>query len=135
MDQEKIEAQVLAPLQGRLAEIDALIDGASVAEYLRQSFARGDDQLFEFGPTPDFKDSSMVMAYAFQGNVGLPDRGYYFDKHKAAKLAAYERHIAQVLQLSGAPRSEEHTSELQSLMRISYPGIPLKQQKKKNEKE
>src|SRR3546814_17355470 len=106
MDQEKSEAQGLAPLQGRLAEIDALIDGASVAEYLRQSFARGDDQLFEFGPRPDFKDSSMVMAYAFQGDLGLPDRGYYFDKNKADKLAAYERHIAKMLKLSGAPAAD-----------------------------
>src|SRR3546814_10529342 len=48
----------------------------------------------------------MVMAYAFQGDLGLPDRGYYFDKNKADKLAAYERHIAKVLQLSGAPAAD-----------------------------
>src|SRR3546814_6284391 len=32
---------------------------------------------------------------------------------------------------SGPKRSEEHTSELQSLMRISYAGICFKQQKQK----
>src|SRR3546814_2403936 len=34
--------------------------------------------------------------------------------------------IAQVALPNGAPRSEEHTSELQSLMRISYAGFCLK---------
>src|SRR3546814_8774935 len=36
--------------------------------------------------------------------------------------------------LSGAGRSEEHTSELQSLMRISYAVFCLKKKKKKKEK-
>src|SRR3546814_19291856 len=51
----------------------------------------------------------MVMAYAFQGALGLPDRGYYFDKNKADTLAAYERHIAKVLQLSAAPPADAAT--------------------------
>src|SRR3546814_4560952 len=33
---------------------------------------------------------------------------------------------------AGVPRSEEHTSELQSLMRISYAVFCLKKKKKKN---
>src|SRR3546814_7349189 len=33
---------------------------------------------------------------------------------------------------AAAPRSEEHTSELQSLMRISYAGFCLKKKKKQN---
>src|SRR3546814_4983451 len=35
-------------------------------------------------------------------------------------------------QPEGAPRSEEHTSELQSLMRISYAVFCLKKKKKQN---
>src|SRR3546814_2421339 len=35
-------------------------------------------------------------------------------------------------QIKGAERSEEHTSELQSLMRISYAVFCLKKKKKKN---
>src|SRR3546814_4417336 len=38
--------------------------------------------------------------------------------------------VLEVRQLRGA-RSEEHTSELQSLMRISYAGFCLKKKKKK----
>jgi putative endopeptidase len=106
MDQAKIDAQGIKPLESRLAEIDALDDGASVADYLRRSFARGEGQLFGFGPNADYKDSSMNIAYAFQGGLGLPDRGYYFDADKKAKLDAYRQHVAKVLELSGVPAAD-----------------------------
>jgi len=106
MDSAKVNAQGLKPLQGRLASIDALKDTASIATWLRQSFARGEGSLFGFGPEADFKNSSMNMAYATQGGLGLPDRGYYFDKDKADKLAAYQAHVAKVLELSGVPAAD-----------------------------
>src|SRR3546814_9761878 len=39
-------------------------------------------------------------------------------------------HIMERIELAGAGRSEEHTSELQSLMRISYAVFCLKKKKK-----
>jgi putative endopeptidase len=109
MDQAKIDAQGIEPLKGRLAEIDALTDSASVAAYLRKAFARGEGQLFGFGPEADFKDSKMNIAYATQGGLGLPDKGYYFDADKKDKLAAYEQHVAKVLELSGVPAADAAT--------------------------
>src|SRR3546814_6802629 len=44
--------------------------------------------------------------------------------------SAYVNHVALVRQARGAERSEEHTSELQSLMRISYAVFCLKKKKK-----
>ncbi|MFZ5638879.1 MAG: M13 family metallopeptidase [Pseudomonadota bacterium] len=101
MDEAKINAQGIAPLKSRLDEIDALADGAAVAEHLRKSFARGEQAIFGFGPSPDFKDSTMNIAYVAQAGLGLPDKAYYFDADKKDKLDAYERHIAKVLELSG----------------------------------
>ena len=101
MDEAKINAQGIAPLKSRLDAIDALADGPAVAEHLRQSFAKGEGSLFGFGPNADFDDSSMNIAYVAQGGLGLPDPAYYFDKDKQDKLAAYEQHIAKVLELSG----------------------------------
>ncbi len=106
MDEAKINAQGIAPLKSRLDAIDALTDGAAVAEYLRGSFAKGEGTLFAFGPNPDFKDSSINIAYAFQGGLGLPDKSYYFDTDKKDKLAAYEQHVAKVLALSGIPEAD-----------------------------
>ena len=101
MDQERIEAQGIEPLKPRLAEIDALADTAAIADYLRKAYAKGEGMLFSFGPEADFKNSSMNIAYAIQGGIGLPDKGYYFDADKKDKLAAYRQHVAKVLELSG----------------------------------
>ena len=106
MDQAKIDAAGIAPIQGRLDAINAITDSASIADYMRTTTARGEGDIFGFGPSPDFKDSSMNIAYAFQGGLGLPDRGYYFDKDKADKLAAYQQHVAKVLELSGTPAAD-----------------------------
>ncbi len=103
MDQAKIDAQGIQPLAPKLAEIDKLTDTASIAEYLRQSFAKGEGSLFGFGANADFKDSNTNIAYAAQGGLGLPDKGYYFDADKKAKLEAYQQHVAKVLELSGTP--------------------------------
>ena len=91
------------PLKDRLAAIDALSDGPSVADYLRKVAANGENPLFAFFPLADFKNSSMNIAYAVQGGLGLPDKTYYFDKDKKPIREAYEKHIAKVLELSGVP--------------------------------
>lgn len=103
MDADKINAQGIAPLQGRLDAIAALDSQDKIADYLRSSAAKGENVLFGFGPEADFKDSSNNIAYASQGGLGLPDKGYYFDADKKDKLAAYEQHVAKVLELSGSP--------------------------------
>jgi putative endopeptidase len=106
MDEATINAQGIAPLKDRLASIDALADQAAVADWLRASFSRGEGFLFSFGPEADFKNSDMNIAYATQDGLGLPDKGYYFDKDKQDKLAAYEQHVAKVLALSGVPAAD-----------------------------
>ncbi len=106
MDEARVNVEGLTPLRDRLAAIDALSDGPSVADYLRKVAAAGENSLFAFFPLADFKNSSMNMAYAMQGGLGLPDKTYYFDKDKKSIREAYEKHIAKVLELSGVPADE-----------------------------
>lgn len=103
MDEAAIERQGIEPLRERLAAIDALTDTASIAEHLRATAARGENVLFGFGANADFRDSDVNIAYAVQGGLGLPDRTYYFDAAHRDKLAAYQRHVVRVLELSGVP--------------------------------
>ena len=103
MDEAKINAAGIEPIKSRLAEIDALSDPASIGSYLRTSAARGEGQVFAFGALPDFKDSSVNMAFVVQGGLGLDDKGYYFDKDKRDKLQAYQTHIARLIELAGVP--------------------------------
>ncbi len=106
MDEAKINALGITPLQGDLTAIDALQDTAAIANYLRTSAAKGENVLFGFGPEADFKNSSMNMAYASQGGLGLPDTTYYTDASKADKLNAYKAHVAKVLELSGVAAAD-----------------------------
>jgi putative endopeptidase len=113
MDTAHINAQGLEPLASRLAAIDALTDGPAIAEFVRQSAARGENVLFGFGSDPDFKNSAMMIGYAMQGGLGLPDRRYYFDNDKRKELAAYQAHAARVLELSGIPAADAATQARQ----------------------
>ncbi|UHQ19473.1 peptidase [Lysobacter sp. KIS68-7] len=106
MDEAKIEAQGIKPIEGRLADVDKLTDANSIAAYLRDSAAKGEGYLFDFGPEADFKNSDMNMAYATQGGLGLPDTEYYFSPDKKKNLADYEAHIARTLELSGTPAAD-----------------------------
>lgn len=101
MDEAKIEAQGIEPIKAELAAIDALKDTATIADYIRTSAAKGQNGLFGFGAEADFKNSSMNMAYASQGGLGLPDPTYYTQAENKEKLEAYRKHIAKVLELSG----------------------------------
>ncbi|MFC5570784.1 M13 family metallopeptidase [Lysobacter yangpyeongensis] len=106
MNAEKINAQGIEPLKSRLDAIAALDSKDKVADYLRTSAAKGENVLFGFGSSPDFKDSSMNIATAFQGGLGLPDSTYYTDPKLKEKLAAYEQHVAKVLELSGTAAAD-----------------------------
>ncbi|MFC5576396.1 M13 family metallopeptidase [Lysobacter niabensis] len=106
MDAEKINAQGVAPLKPQLDAIAALDSKDKIVDYLRTSAAKGENVLFGFGPEADFKDSKNNIAYTSQGGLGLPDKPYYFDADKKDKLAAYEQHVAKVLELSGVPAAD-----------------------------
>jgi len=101
MDDKKLNELGIAPLKDRLAAIDALTDGPSIAEHLRAISATGDNPLFAFGPQPDFKNSTLNIASAFQGGLGLPDTTYYTLADKKPIRDAYVKHIAKLLELSG----------------------------------
>lgn len=104
MDADAINTAGISPIQSDIDRIAGLTDADSIAGYLRESFARGEGFLFGFGPAADFKDSSMNIAYATQGGLGLPDRDYYSgDREDYVKAReAYLTHIANTLKLAGA---------------------------------
>src|SRR3546814_3982191 len=70
-----------------------------------------------------------------EGLVRLPAEPAPLTEAEVARLdeldASYDEHAAILEDEDSAERSEEHTSELQSLMRISYAVFCLKKKKKK----
>jgi len=106
MDEKKLNAEGIAPLKSRLAQIEALKDSASIAAYLRTVASRGENPLFGFGSEADFKNSAMKIAYVQQGGLSLPDKTYYFDGSKKEAREDFVKHVAKVLELSGVPAAD-----------------------------
>src|SRR3546814_2576929 len=93
------------------------VGGAEIAE---QKIAPAAETRARLGP--DLHDPLQIAEHVVVGTFGLEDLA---DVHRM--LAAQRREAR--MHLRGHRRSEEHTSELQSLMRISYAVFCLKKKK------
>ncbi|HJT98115.1 MAG TPA: M13 family metallopeptidase [Rhodanobacteraceae bacterium] len=103
MDEAAIDAAGYTPIRAKLSEVDALETSADVAGLIRRWHAQGIPTLFDFGSEADMKNASMVIAYATQGGLGMPDRDYYLrtDAKSKALLGKYRAHVARMLGLVG----------------------------------
>ena len=86
---------------------------------------------------PEYANASQIKTLASQNKIGKQANDWKLDKSNSANLS-----LSQPVQLKQADtkvtadkhRSEEHTSELQSHVRISYAVFCLKKKKKKKNK-
>ncbi len=103
MDETAIEAAGAKPLAPELARIEKIQNLSDLRAELASLQTHGVGALFGFGSQQDRKNSSEVIAGAFQGGLGLPDRDYYTktdDKSKELR-AKYVEHVAKMLTLLG----------------------------------
>lgn len=103
MDVNGIDARGLTPIQPDLTRIRGLKDKNELAAEVARLHRRGVSAMFDFGAGADFKNSSMNIAQADQGGLGLPDRDYYLrsDAKSAELRQKYEAHVARMLELAG----------------------------------
>src|SRR3546814_8363431 len=88
------------------------------------------DRLLELGYDTSIPDGSLLHAAAFWNSVNSADR--LLDKGIDPNVKNTGGSTPLMVAVSeGGPRSEEHTSELQSLMRISYAVLCLKKKQQK----
>src|SRR3546814_2455892 len=112
-----------------LAGLDRAIIEADEAETKLHEAARAmeyDPDRLEATETRLFELRAMARKHGRQ-----PDELAELVGEMAARLGAIEGGTAGLAKLEAAVRSEEHTSELQSLMRISYAVFCLKKNKHK----
>ncbi|MGN6512839.1 MAG: M13 family metallopeptidase [Lysobacteraceae bacterium] len=113
MDEAAVNAAGAKPLQPLLAKIDAIKTPADLAAYLREEFAQGRGDLFAFYSNADFKNSQLVIAYADQGGLALPEKAYYLqdgpkpgdDSYKKIR-EAYVAHVSKQLQNAGIAQAD-----------------------------
>ena len=103
MDETAVEAQGAKPLAPELARIDKIQNISDLRSEVARLQTHGVGVLFGFGSQQDRKNSSEVIAGAFQGGLGLPDRDYYTktdDKSKELR-GQFVEHVKKMLTLLG----------------------------------
>ena len=103
VDEARREAEGMKPLVPELARIDKIASVKDVVAQIAHMHRHGVPALFGFGSLPDLKNSSMVMGFAGQGGLSLPNRDYYTKTdEKSVKLRDdFVMHVATMFQLVG----------------------------------
>jgi putative endopeptidase len=103
MDEAAVEAQGAAPLKTELDEIEKIKTQADLQAAIGRLQLSGVDAVFRFGSDQDRKDASEVIAGAYQGGLGLPDRDYYLKTDDDSKKIRdqYLAHVTKMFELLG----------------------------------
>lgn len=134
MDTAKIESQGLAPIQPLFDQINAIQTKEDVMKVVADFHTRGIYPLFSFFSDADQKNSTMVVAYIYQGGLGMPDRDYYMKDDQRSKdiQDAYQMHLQKMFSLSGADETtSKNNSEIVYRMekRLAVPSMTLLEQR------
>src|SRR6202790_2242218 len=103
MDAAAIDLAGIKPLAADLAAVDAIQDRKGLDSEIAHLHRQVNNVAFGFGSTPDFKNSSQMIAVAHQGGLGMPDRDYYLrDDEKSKQMReGYVKHLAKIFELAG----------------------------------
>ena len=120
MDEAKIEVAHAKPLADELKQIDGIKDRNDVLKEIAHLHTLGVTSLFGFTSGQDDKNSTMVIAQAYQGGLGMPDRDYYTKTDDASKKLRdqYVQHVTKMLTLLGEPTPKaagEHAKKILAL--------------------
>ncbi len=121
MDEPAIERAGISPLKFELDAITALksVDQlGNLVGHLHLAI-QGSGMMFGFGSDQDFGDATQVIAFAFAGGLGLPDRDYYTkDDAKSEEIRKkYVAHVEKMFELLG-DSSEVAANNARTVMRI-----------------
>ncbi len=119
VDEAKREAEGMKPLVPELERINKLATVQDVQAQIAYMHRHGIPALFGFGSLPDLKNSSMVMGFASQGGLSLPNRDYYTNTdEKSVKLREeFVKHVANMFQLVGET-PDEATKNAQTVLAL-----------------
>ncbi|MBV8864507.1 MAG: M13 family metallopeptidase [Acidobacteriaceae bacterium] len=108
MNEPEINQRGEKPLSSELERIAQIKDQAELLDEVARLQERQVSVFFEFGPIPDFKNASMMIAGLDQGGLGLPERDFYLrtDAKSAEIRRKYVAMIAKMFPLVGVPASE-----------------------------
>src|SRR5881392_3851124 len=108
MDEATVEVARARPLTDELKRIDGVKDRTDVLKEIAHLHTLAITSLFGFTSGQDDKNSTMVIAQAHQGGLGMPDRDYYTKEDDASKKLRdqYVEHVSKMLTLAGTPAAQ-----------------------------
>jgi len=111
MDTAKIESDGLAPVQPLFDQISAIQTKEDVMNVVADFHTKGIYPMFKIFSDADQMNSEMVLAYLYQGGLGMPDRDYYMkdDERSKSIQAAYLVHLQKMFVLTGADEATSNT--------------------------
>jgi putative endopeptidase len=119
MDEATAEVAHAKPLADELKRVDGVKDRNDVLKEIAHLHTLGVTSLFGFTSGQDDKNSTMVIAQAYQGGLGMPDRDYYTKTDDASKKLRdqYVQHVTKMLTLLGEdPKGAgEHAKKILAL--------------------
>src|SRR5438552_5977759 len=119
MDEATVEVARAKPLADELKRIDGVKDRNNVLKEIAHLHTLGITSLFGFTSGQDDKNSTMVIAQAYQSGLGMPDRDYYTKTDDASKKLRdqYVQHVTKMLTLLGEePKAAtEHAKKILAL--------------------
>jgi putative endopeptidase len=119
MNETAVDAAKATPLEDEFKKIDAMKDRKDVLKEIGRFHAMGWRAFFGFVSGQDDKDSTKIIAQAFQGGLGLPDRDYYTKTDEASQKLRdqYVEHVAKMLTLAGTP-ADQAAKDAQKVMAL-----------------
>ena len=119
MDTSAIDAAGTKPIDPLLLRISQMKNTADLQATAARLQQQGFNVLFRFFSNQDAKDSTRVIAWVFQGGLGLPERDYYLRADEKSKKLRddYVKHVAKMLELLG-DSPEKAAAEAATVMTI-----------------
>jgi putative endopeptidase len=117
MDEKAVDAARAKPLDEEFKRIDAMKDRKDVLKEVGHLHSMGIFPFFFFISGQDDKNSTMVIAQAYQGGLGMPDRDYYTKDDDASKKlqTQYVEHVTKMLTLAGDAQATDHAAKIMAL--------------------
>jgi putative endopeptidase len=103
MDEARIEADGIKPLAQEFARIEAIKDIPTLQDALAHLHRFNVNPAFNFFAYQDYKNSTRIIAWLYQGGLGLPNRDYYTKDDERSKeiRTKYVAHVAKMFELLG----------------------------------
>ncbi len=119
MDTAAVDAAGIKPIAAELAAIGSIHDRSSLDAEIARLHRENVNVVFEFGSSPDFKNSDRMIADANQGGLGMPDRDYYLrdDERSKGLRTAYVQHVTNIFALAG-DSPEKAAAEAKTVMEL-----------------